>query len=295
MADAGDVQVEVLDASPSLPRLYATAALTARGRTGRGPLPARALRLTSLGVDRERLLRYQHLCGFAAGDLLPHTYPSLLGLPLQIELMARRDFPLALPGLVHVENVVTVHRPLTAADTLDVTVRAEDLREHPKGLLVDLVTEVDVAGERAWTARSTYIQRGTPHDDAPRPAPSPELPDADPAAVWRLPDDLGRRYAAVSGDVNPIHLHALTARAMGFPRAIAHGMYTSARALAVLGPATSGPSTSHSWFRKPVLLPSTVELVVERHGHEALAGLRSARRDQQKGVEHLVLTWRPVG
>jgi acyl dehydratase len=229
------------------------------------------------------------------GDLLPHTYPTLLGLPLQIELMARRDFPLALPGLVHVENVVTVHRPLTAADSLDVTVRAENLREHPKGHLVDLVTEVAVAGEQAWTGRSTYLQRGASHADAPRPEPSPELPDTDPAAVWRLPDDLGRRYAAVSGDVNPIHLHALTARAMGFPRAIAHGMYSAARALAVLGPATSGPSASHAWFRKPVLLPSTVELVVERHDHEVLAGLRSPGRGQHEGVEHLVLTWRPVG
>lgn len=31
-------------------------------------------------------------------------------------------------------------------------------------------------------------------------------------------------------DLNPIHLHALTAKAFGFPRALAHGMYTSARA-----------------------------------------------------------------
>jgi acyl dehydratase len=240
-------------------------------------------------VDRDRLLRYQRLCGFPVGDLLPHTYPAVLGLPLQIELMARRDFPLALPGLVHVENRVTVHRSLTAADALDVTVRAEHLREHPKGLLVDLVTEVDVAGERAWDARSTYLHRGAPHPDAPRPAPSPDLPGGDPSAVWRLPGDLGRRYAAVSGDVNPIHLNALTARAMGFPRAIAHGMWTSAHAVAALGPATSRPSTSHVWFRKPVLLPSTVALTVDRKGHEVLAGLASVRGD----VEHLVLTWAP--
>jgi len=284
-----DVEVETLPQPPSLPRLYATAALTARGRSGRGPLPERALRLSGVRVDRDRLLRYQHLCGFPAGDVLPHTWPQVLGFPLQTDLMARRDFPLALPGLVHLENTITVHRPLTADDALELTVRAEHLREHPRGLVVDLVTEVAEAGEQVWTGRSTYLRKGRPHDVA-RPAPSPEMPSGEPAAVWRLPGDTGRRYAAVSGDVNPIHLHALTARAMGFPRAIAHGMYSTARVLAALGPATSGPSTSRVWFRKPLLLPGTVALAVERHaGGEVVAGLTS--RDGE--VEHLVLDWRP--
>jgi acyl dehydratase len=286
-----DIEVEPLQQPPSLPRLYATAALTARGRTGKGPLPERALRLAGVRVDRERLLRYQHLCGFQAGDLLPHTWPQVLGFPLQTELMARRDFPLPLPGLVHLENTITVHRPLTADDVLELTVRAERLREHPKGLLVDLVTEVGVAGEQAWTGRSTYLSRGRSHDVTP-PARSPEPPPGDPAAVWRLPGDTGRRYAAVSGDVNPIHLHPLAARAMGFPRAIAHGMYSTARVLATLGPTTSSPSTSRVWFRKPLLLPGTVALAVEhRDGGEVLAALRS--RDGR--IEHLVLAWRPAG
>ena len=284
------VEVETLEQPPSLARLYATAALTARGRSGRGPLPERTLRLTDVRVDRDRLLRYQHLCGFPAGDVLPHTWPQVLAFPLQTELMARRDFPLALPGLVHLENDTTVHRPLTADDVLELSVRAEHLREHHRGLLVDLVTEVAVAGEPAWTGRSTYLRKGTSHD-VTRAAPAPETPAGGPSAVWRLPGDTGRRYAAVSGDVNPIHLHRLTARAMGFPRAIAHGMYSTARVLAALGPATSGPSSSHVWFRKPLLLPGTVALAVERRGGgEVVAGLTS--RDGR--TEHLVLRWRPA-
>jgi acyl dehydratase len=284
------VEVETLRQAPSLPRLYATAALTARGRSGKGPLPERELRLPDVRVDRERLLRYQHLCGFPVGDLLPHTWPHVLGFPLQMELMARRDFPLALPGLVHLENTTTVHRPLTADDVLQLTVRAEDLRPHPKGLLVDLVTEVATAGAPAWTGRSTYLRRGGQHDASP-PAPSPEVPAGDPAAVWRLPADTGRRYAAVSGDVNPIHLHPLSARAMGFPRAIAHGMYSAARVLGSLGPATAGPSTTRVWFRRPLLLPGTVALSLDhRDRGEVVAGLRS--RDGR--TEHLVLSWRPT-
>jgi hypothetical protein len=180
------VEVETLEQPPSMGRLYATAALTARGRSGTGPLPGRALRLAGVRGDHERLLRYQHLCGFPVGDVLPHTWPQVLGFPLQTELMARRDFPLPLPGLVHLENAITVLRPLSADDDLELTVRAEHLREHPRGLLVDLVTEAAVAGEPAWTGRATYLRKGGSHDVA-RPGPAPASPGPSPTGCTAPP------------------------------------------------------------------------------------------------------------
>ena len=239
-------------------------------------------------MDREHLLAYERVCGFTGGDVLPHTYPHVLGFPLQVALMADRSFPLPLPGLVHLENQITVHRRLTADDRLDLTVRAEGLRPHAKGRLVDLVTEVDVAGERVWEGRSTYLRRGRGDDDAaPQASRPPALPEGPPAGVIRVPEGQGRAYAAVSGDVNPIHLHALSARAMGFPRAIAHGMWTAARTLAALEPRGNDASTSHVWFARPCFLPSTVELVVDDQGPVTLAGLRSA---QDPAKPHLTLT-----
>ena len=280
--------VRDLSESPSLPRLFAKAALTQRGRGGE--LPAYALRRACVTVDRDHLLAYQRVCGFSGGDVLPHPYPHVLGFPLQVQLMADRAFPLPLPGLVHLENQVTVHRRLTADDALDLTVSAEHLRAHPKGTVVDLVTVVDVDGERVWEGRSTYLRRGRGAADAERRPSAPTLPTGAAAGVVRVPEDIGRRYAAVSGDVNPIHLHRLTARTMGFPRAIAHGMWTYARALSVLGPQTAGPGTSHVWFQKPVLLPSTVEVVVDDRAEPAVVGLRSAR---DVATSHLVLTFQP--
>jgi hypothetical protein len=64
-------------------------------------------------------------------------------------------------------------------------------------------------------------------------------------------------------------------------------MWTYARALSVLGPVTDGPSTSHAWFGKPVLLPSTVELVVDDRTDPAVVGLRSPKEPSRT---HLVLT-----
>ena len=286
-----NASVQTLSAPPSLATTFLRAAVTGRGRSGAGPLPDTTLALSELAVDRDRLTAYQQVCGWAVGDVLPHTYPHVLGFPLQASLMARGDFPLALAGLVHLENVITVHRRLTADDRLTIAVHAENLRPHAKGVVVDLVTAVDSDGERVWDGRSTYLARGRANPDAATGQPAPPKPVGVPVARWRLPGDLGRTYASVSGDVNPIHLHPLTARAMGFPRAIAHGMWTYARTLAALGVSVDSPSTSHVWFRKPVLLPATVELVLDKADPSTpgtvTAGLRSASRPE---IEHLVLT-----
>jgi acyl dehydratase len=270
-----DSSARVLAESPSLAPLFVKAALTARGRGG--SLPGTVLRREGVVVDRDHLLAYQRICRFPGTDVLPPTYPHVLGFPLQVSLMSGRDFPLPLPGLVHLENRIVVHRQLTADDRLDISVRAEGLAPQPKGQVVDLVTEVDVDGERVWDGRSTYLRRGHRGDAAAYREKAPTLPHRPPAAVLRLPEDLGRRYAAVSGDVNPIHLHPLTAKAMGFPRAIAHGMWTYARTLATLGHKAIEPGKSTVWFGKPVLLPGTVELVVDPDSTPLVAGLRSTK------------------
>lgn len=239
--------------------LYAKAAATALGPRS-STLPDTVVRRIA-AVDRAHLAAYARLCGFRFGDAVPVPYLHVLGFPQQIELMATRAFPFALPGLVHVRNTGTAHRPVDAAERLSIAVHAERLRSHPKGAQVDLVTEIDVAGERVYDGRSTYLARGAsaPLAEADPPGPQP-FEDGPPTATWHLDAGLGRRYARISGDVNPIHLSPLAAKAFGFPRTIAHGMYTAARALASLDGRLSGALTWDVKFGKPLLLPSVVQL-----------------------------------
>ncbi|GAA1873823.1 MaoC/PaaZ C-terminal domain-containing protein [Pseudonocardia ailaonensis] len=260
--------------------LYAKAAVGA-------VLPGRGTSLPTVQLERSvtptvaQLADYAEVCGFGLGDTLPIPFPHVLGFPLQIELMAGRSFPLALPGLVHIANTITVHRPIGLGERLDIRVRAERFAAHARGAQVDLVTEIDVDGTRVWDGRSTYLARGA---QAPTGVagilPEPEAPEGPASAVWRVPGDIGRRYAAVSGDVNPIHLNPVTAKAFGFPRTIAHGMWTAARALASLQGRTPDTATYTVLFRKPLVIPSTVELVTE-------PGWTLAVRDR-KGSAHLV-------
>jgi acyl dehydratase len=278
----------VVDRPPRLGGLYVKAALGAVGPRG-SERPGTELLRENVAVDRDDLAEYARVCGFPVADALPATYPHVLAFPLQVALMAQRSFPLPMPGLVHVRNGITLHRPIDAAEPLAVRVHAEALRAHAKGAQVDIVAQVDAGGETVWESRSTYLARGASAPKGPASAPEPPgIEDGPPVATWRVDAGTGRRYARASGDVNPIHLYPLTAKAFGFPRAIAHGMWTAAHALAALQGRLPAAFTYDVAFGKPLLLPSTVEL----HTRSAAGGWDVEVRGR-KGP-HLTASLRPL-
>ncbi|MFJ4541074.1 MaoC family dehydratase [Streptomyces tibetensis] len=228
--------------------------------------------LPGVRVDLARLAAYERVCGFPVGeDALPVTYPHVLGFPLAMRLMSGRDFPLPLLGLVHTSITVTRHERMPPGGTYELSVHVEGLAPHRRGTEATVVTEVRRGGAVVWESSSTYLARHRTH----RLTAAPREPEArgplPPVEEWRLAGDVGRRYGAASGDRNPIHLHPLTARLFGFPRAIAHGMWTVARCLAAHGV----PHWCHvrAEFRAPVLLPGTVTYAA-RDGRFELRGPR---------------------
>lgn len=217
---------------------------------GGDALPGDELGRDGVAIDRGRLTAYQRVCGFRVSDAVPATYPHVLAFGLSMDLMTRLSFPFGVIGLVHVENEIAQRRAVQADERLDVRVRTADLREHPRGRQFDVLAEALVDGETVWTGRSTYLHR---EDGGASSGERPEPPQ--PSAVWTVPGDQGRRYAAVSGDSNPIHLHPLSARLFGFPRPIAHGMWVKARCLAALEGHLPEAFTVSVRFKLPMLLP----------------------------------------
>lgn len=239
------------------------------------------LRLSGLRPDPARLAAYEQLCGFPSGTgELAVTYPHVLGFPLAMRLLSARDFPLPLLGLVHTRLDITRHRPLPLGETYELSVLVEELVPHRRGTEAVVVTEVHgEGGALLWESRSTYLARhrtaagdsGGSGDAGRAPVPAPEAGEPLPVrAEWRLPGALGRQYAKVSGDRNPIHLHPLTARVFGFPRPLAHGMWTVARCLAAHG--TPPAVRVEARFKAPVLLPSTVAYACDGTGAFELRG-----------------------
>lgn len=277
---------------PSLAGLYARAAADAAGRAVRGSgevgaLPGHALAARSAGATTATAEAYRRLVGGEAFDgvhrwSLPSVLVHVLGFPVQVALMADRRFPLPLMGLVHLSNAVEHRRPIGVEQPLQIRARAENLREHRRGVQVDIVTEVlreqaDPAApaeqDVLWTGTSTYLARGLRLPDEPATGSSEESGRrADDAvalpprtASWRFGADAGRSWAAVSGDCNPIHLSALTAKALGMPSAIAHGMHAAAKMLEGREPQQAG----HCWritFEAPIRLPAQVAVAAEDLG-----------------------------
>jgi acyl dehydratase len=257
---------------------------------GGGDVPDLTLVLDDVGVDRERLAAYDRVCGFDVGDEVPTTYLHVLAFPLHLSLMTDGRFPVTPIGLVHIANRITQHRPVRAGERLSLRVWATPLQPHARGRQFTLCSEARVGDELVWEERCTNLARGAGDDSAATQwdASAPEL---EPTATWRLPGDLGRRYGSVSGDLNPIHVHPLSAKRFGFPSAIAHGMWTKARCLAALGPRTGDAFTVEVSFRKPILLPSSVTFAEQADTE----GLRFAVRGEAKHTRHLDGTLRPAG
>jgi hypothetical protein len=256
------VATETLPEIPDLRRLYGKVVMTARMPRGES-LPDHELVVADVSVDAERLAAYDAVCGYRLGDRLPPTYPHVLAFPLHVQLMTDRAFPLPVTGLLHLRNVITVRQPLLLGQPMTLRVRAQELARHPKGTTVTFVADAAVEEETVWSSCSTYLARGVEVPaaaDLIEAASTDELPQHT-AAVIRVPGDAGRRYAAVSGDVNPIHLHSLAARAFGFPRAIAHGMWSKASCLAALEGRLPDSCTIDVAFDKPVLLPAKARLL----------------------------------
>jgi hypothetical protein len=248
-----------------------------------GALPDLTLTRDAVPVDREHLEAYSRVCEFPLTADLPLTYPHVLAFALHLQVLTDASFPFPAVGTIHLENAITQHRAIGVAETLDMAVSPRGLRPHRKGRVFDLVTEVRSDGELVWEETSTFLRRGD--GDASASAGDRSFDEVLPSGVeWRLPGDLGRRYAGVSGDHNPIHLYALTAKAFGFPRQIAHGMWSVARCLAALEGRLPDRVTVEVAFSKPILLPGRVAFGSRRSGDGYAFSLTSPR----SGYSHLL-------
>jgi acyl dehydratase len=208
--------------------------------------------------------------------------------------MTRGDFPFPVLGLVHVSNRIETLAPLRLADRPALTVRAAALGPHPRGRQIDVVTEAHVDGACVWREHSTYLRR-EPARPPSGPRRRPAWGDARSvgefgagAALWTVPALTARRYAQVSGDRNPIHTSRLAARAFGFRRRIAHGMWTAARSLAALEGRLPATGTVEVHFQRPLLLPGRAAFTSTPTG----TGWAVTLTDPHTGRPHLTGTVR---
>ncbi len=252
--------------APKLLPLYARA-LSRKGGRGASDitLPELSARLVGAGTSTPALDRLQAICGAPQTRHLPITWPHLIAFPLHLRLLTDKQFPLPLLGLVHLRNTITQHRDIGRGEILDLSVRLGAQERTSRGIEFNLITEAYASGRLVWEESSVNLFRQPAREEGANKGKSapPKLERYPNTLDVSAPEAIGRQYAAVSGDRNPIHMHALSAKAFGFPRAIAHGMWSKARVLALLQQQPgwqAGPVRVSCQFKKPLFLPGTAQL-----------------------------------
>jgi acyl dehydratase len=271
----GETRRITIGRSPGTVAIYLRALRLMLGRP-QGALPSeRARTLAPIEVSRPgaridpaRLARFLDVCGSPDDGLaVPPAYPECLFLGPMAEAVFSDAFPFSPFGLIHVKQRITLLRPVDPGATLDLSCRLLEIRETDRGFEVDFAMRADVASTEAWNGTTTLLSRNKrvrSRSGRARDGSAPWIPEQGPfrSVLVRVPDNTGRRYAAASGDWNPHHLYAATARLLGYRRAIAHGMWTFARTLAAIEREQifALPIGAEALFKRPILLPAEIEI-----------------------------------
>lgn len=291
---------KVLSEVPSLVPLYAKAATGGKRSNRTTTLKTPALAVKGVEVSARRDEDFRRVVGappvdhVAGGAFFGHVHALIM--PLQMELMAADDFPLPMMGLIHTSNTYTQLKPVPVGEKVDLEVRVAGFRAHRSGTEVVHEATVTRGGEVLVREESVYLAKGKKLDDVepldPAAASSkrPRFSVPVPTAQWRIPGSIGRTWAKVSGDWNPIHVTGLTAKALGMPGVVAHGMYTASRALAESDWPAGEPFEFHIEFGAPVIVPATVMVAITRAGEvvdgEARGGTDIVAWDRKKRRPH---------
>jgi hypothetical protein len=249
---------------PGLLAMYGRALLPKKGNPDSATrLPDVSAQLIGVATGGDDLNRYRRVCGFEPNRAMPATWPHVLAFPLHLKVLTDSNVPFPLLGLVHLRNRIVQHRPIGVGENLDLDVRLGEAVKTRRGLEFDLITEARSAGRLVWEENSTTLFRQPQPDSGETRNAPPKLETYANTCDLQVPESTGRKYAAASGDRNPIHLYPLTAKLFGFPRAIAHGMWSKARVLSLL-------ETQRDWqggafsiqcdFKKPLFLPGNALL-----------------------------------
>jgi hypothetical protein len=203
------------------------------------------------------------------GVVPPHLFPQW-SFPLLAKGMARLPYPT--PRVVNAGCRIEARAPLPANEPLNVRVRLESIDDDGKRALIvqRIVTGTKTIPE-AVIAELRAIVPLAKREKGKAPSARPGVPlDAKEVAFLRLRANAGRDFAALTGDVNPIHWLAPAARAAGFRSCILHGFGTLARTVEALNRRVfAGDARALAAidvrFVRPLVLPATIGVYVTKN------------------------------
>lgn len=220
-------------------------------------LPEKGYTVSGVGVDPKQFDAFCTMFGFSK-SFVPSTYWHIRLFGLRALLASHPDAPFPLPGMVHLSDQIIQYSPISPEDTLEVTCKFGRLLAHDKGTAFETLTTLHREGEKVWEENAANLYLGK-KKLASEPVESIQIEVETPAEqlTWDLDDTMGFKYARVSGDYNPIHLHAVGAKIMGFPKHLIHGWFTLNKTLSTEQEWLGRPHELYVSFKKPFFLPGS--------------------------------------
>lgn len=228
-------------------------------------------------------LQYNKICAFPDQEYLAFTYPQLLAAPLHYQIVTHPHFPFPAIGMVHVEQKITYIKKIPKNATLSVITWCDNLIQVRSGHHFSLHTEVYLENELYWKGESIVLTKSLPGHNQAKEKMNPSL-DVKHYSIEKkiiVPENQGRMYAGVSKDWNLIHVHWIFAKIFGFRRAIVHGMWTLAMAIAWAEEQGLHITSCHARFLRPIFLPSKAILGMIEEGSN-MAHVHVLREDRKK-------------
>ncbi len=256
------------------------------------PLMPECKRSKQITISESHVNTYDAITKWNSTQGVHPNYVQTLSLPMQLDMMVQDSFPFKPLGLVHIGNQIDVFKLPTINQKILLVTEFGNTYFHKKGWLFEVTTKAydfelcsheskSLAHQPLIVGNSVYLARKQ-HDkeklrhlseksiDVPdwiklgQSKISQALDSYQNLESFSFESDIGRRYARVSGDYNPIHLHPLTAKMLGFKKAIAHGMFSKAIAISCLH--------NQQWlneetfqvktvFMQPIGLPAKLDMV----------------------------------
>jgi hypothetical protein len=233
-------------------------------------------------VDPKKVAAYARVCGFSKQHGVPMLFTHMEAFPMAMMLFGNKAFPWPGMGLVHLANQARLIKRIHPGDALRIEMRTGELLAHDKGQAFNLHARALRDGEVVWESTWTLLRLGigNPKGEKYTSALIDETPLSHQADFFAA-GGIGRTYGRVSGDVNPIHMFSLTARFLGFKKAIAHGMWTKAKALSLLMPREDVDEAEVIVeFKTPLFLPARASLWSARLDNGASFEVRNAKGDK---------------
>jgi acyl dehydratase len=233
-------------------------------------LPDLGYKIQGVGIDSGPYKAFCRMFGFSE-ESVPLTYWHIRFFGLRAFLASRPEAPFPLPGMVHLSDRIRQYRPVRPDESFTVECRFGHLMAHEKGTAFETLTQLFSGDELVWEENTVnlYLGKKIPCPSEAESTPI-ELSQNCSSVPVALGADLGRKYAAVSGDYNPIHLNRLGARLFGFHKHLLHGWYSVNSCLQPYEKQLKEKAELQAYFKKPLFLPSKVNMKAELSENDVL-------------------------